>query len=281
MNRFAAAGLATLCLHLPMAEAQAQPSPSASAPVAPDAVFEPRIFRSGDGRTLPYRLLRPPESHSAPKSAKYPLVLFLHGAGERGADNSLQYLHGGAVMAASEFRRRYPAFVIVPQCPKDKRWVEVPWTDDAHTMLPEPSESLALAFDIIDAVRREFPVDDARLYGVGLSMGGFGVWDVLQRRPELLAAAVPICAGGDPAYADRFESTPVWAFHGDADNVVKVRRSREMIDALRAAGGRPVYTEYEGVGHDSWTQAYADPEGVISWMFEQRLDERGAKKKSE
>ena len=245
----------------------ATPSPA----VDPEDVFEPRVFKNASGATIPYRLLKPLDFDASDNQKKYPLVLFLHGAGERGVDNSLQFFHGGPVMASMEFRRRYLAFVVVPQCPAEKRWVEVPWEGESHTMLPEPSESLALTYELLASLRQEFPIDADRIYGVGLSMGAFGVWDILQRNPELLAAAAPICGGGDPAYAPRFKSTPVWAFHGDADTTVKVNRSREMVKALTAAGGRLIYTEYEGVGHDSWTATFEN-RLMWDWLFAQRRD---------
>lgn len=234
--------------------------------------FEAREFKGADGKVLKYRLLKPIDFDAAKAGdgqQKYPLVLFLHGAGERGDDNVRQLIHGGRNFADEALRKRYPAFVVAPQCPEEKKWVEVPWEGKEHSMPAEPSESLALALELIESLRQEFPVDDDRIYGVGLSMGGFGTWDVLQRKPELLAAAVPICGGGDPAYVEGFKSTPVWAFHGGADFLVIPPRSREMVAALKAAGGSPIYTEYEGVGHDSWTPTL-DNRQTWDWLFAQQ-----------
>jgi predicted peptidase len=136
-------------------------------------------------------------------------------------------------------------------------------------MPAEPSETMRLIFELIPALQKEFSIDDRRLYGVGLSMGGFGIWDILQRKPEIFSAAVIVCGGGDPAYAERFKSTPVWTLHGAADPLVNVERSREMIKAMKAVGGRPIYTEYEDVGHDSWTQTF-DNRLVWDWLFAQQ-----------
>ena len=243
-------------------------------PTIPGAdLFEAREFTGADGKVLKYRLLKPIDFDAkADPPQKYPLVLFLHGAGERGDDNVRQLIHGGRNFADEALRKRYRAFVVAPQCPDKKKWVEVPWDAQEHTMPAEPSESLALTLELLESLQKEFPIDDGRLYGVGLSMGGFGTWDILQRKPELLAAAAPICGGGDPAFAAGFKSTPVWAFQGGADLLVVPRRSRDMIAALKAVGGRPIYTEYEGVGHDSWTPTF-DNRQTWDWLFAQRKSE--------
>jgi predicted peptidase len=164
---------------------------------------------------------------------------------------------------------KYPAFVIAPQCPEGKRWVEVDWGADSHVLLEQPNESLAATMKLVEALRKELPIDEQRLYITGLSMGGYGVWDALARWPEQFAAAVPICGGGDPVMAKQMMRVAIWAFHGSDDKSVKVHRSREMIDALKERGGDPKYTEYKGVGHNSWAQTYADP-AMYAWLFAQR-----------
>jgi predicted peptidase len=128
-------------------------------------------------------------------------------------------------------------------------------------------------FALVEALQQEFKIDADRIYGVGLSMGGYGVWDILQRKPALLAAAAPICGGGDPAFAATFKSTPVWAFHGARDALVIPDRSRAMVKALQTAGGRPIYTEYEDLDHDSWTATF-DNRLVWDWLFAQRNRDR-------
>jgi predicted peptidase len=234
--------------------------------VAGAEVFIAREFTAADGAVLRYRLLEP--TKDAPQQ-KLPLVLFLHGAGERGDDNVRQLIHGGRNFADPAMRRRHPALVVAPQCPEGQRWVEVDWDSDAHHMPAQPSAPLRKVLTLLAELQREFNVDAGRIYAVGLSMGGFGVWDILQRQPDLLAAAVPICGGGDPEYAAAFVNTPVWAFHGGKDPVVDPRRSRSMVQALVAAGGRPIYTEYEDVEHNSWTQTFDNPL-VWDWLFAQR-----------
>jgi len=229
--------------------------------------FEGRMFKPGDFE-LPYRLLSP---KAVEEGQKYPLVIFLHGAGERGTDNKIQLVHGMNDFASDAIMDKYPAFVIAPQCPEERKWVEVDWTLESHTIPAEPSIPLAATFALIDRFTAQHPVDKSRIYITGLSMGGYGTWDALARSPELFAAAVPICGGGDPATAGKFKDVPLWAFHGDQDTAVKPKRSREMIDVLRKLGGTPKYTEYEGVAHDSWTQTYADP-AMYEWLFAQRKE---------
>ncbi|MCI0360708.1 MAG: prolyl oligopeptidase family serine peptidase [Planctomycetaceae bacterium] len=228
--------------------------------------FTSAIFEDTSGHKLPYRLLAPAKVGAG---TRYPLVVFLHGAGERGDDNKKQLVHGMNDFASDEIMAKYPAFVVAPQCPEGKRWVEVDWTLDSHQMPAQPSEPLTDVFELIDNLVATKPIDAKRIYITGLSMGGFGVWDAVQRRPELFAAAAPICGGGDPLLAKQIHFVPVWAFHGDDDKTVKVKRSREMIEALRDVGERPKYTEYKGVDHDSWTRTYKDP-ALYEWLFAQR-----------
>lgn len=230
-------------------------------------VFEPRVFEGAEKQKLKYRLLRP-KNYDANKS--YPLVLFLHGAGERGDDNAAQLVHGMNDFAKDENREKYPCFVLAPQCPNEKRWVEVDWGRDAHDLLKEPSATMQLVLTLIDSLQNEFSIDKSRLYVTGLSMGGYGTWDVISHYPSKFAAAAPVCGGGDEKQAAKLTKIPIWAFHGDKDTAVKPERSRNMIAAIKKAGGAPKYTEYAGVGHNSWGRAYSDPE-LMEWMFAQKL----------
>jgi len=257
---------------LPASMMNAQDAPPPTIPGAD--LFEAREFKGADGNVLKYRLLTPIDfDPKADPPQKYPLVLFLHGAGERGDDNVRQLIHGGRNFTDEALRKRHPAFVIAPQCPTDQKWVEVPWDLKVHGMPAEPSEALGLTFAAIEALKQEFPIDDSRIYGMGLSMGGFGTWDILQRKPEMLAAAIPICGGGDPAHVEGFKSTPIWVFHGEDDPVVIPPRSRDMVAALKAVGGTPIYTEYEGVGHDSWTPTFNSRQ-TWDWLFAQRKSDQ-------
>jgi predicted peptidase len=230
--------------------------------------FAAAVFQDTAGNKLPYRVLAPAKLDPA---AKYPLVIFLHGAGERGSDNKKQLVHGMNDFASDEIMAKYPAFVIAPQCPEGQKWVDIDWSAESHQMPAKPSEAMASVFDLIDSYLKTKPIDPKRIYITGLSMGGYGTWDAIQRRPELFAAAVPICGGGDPILAKQIQVVPIWAFHGDKDEAVKVERSRQMIEALKDVGAEPKYTEYKGVGHDSWTKTYKDP-AVYEWMFAQRKE---------
>jgi predicted peptidase len=228
--------------------------------------LEKRTFKNAGGKQLTYRLLKPADYD--PKQ-EYPLVLFLHGAGERGSDNERQLVHGIRDFAKPEVRTMYPCFLVVPQCPANEKWSDVDWGAEKHQQPGRPSEPMLLTLELLEALRKEFRIDARRIYITGLSMGGYGTWDVLVRRPELFAAAVPVCGGGDEAQAGVIAKIPIWAFHGAKDQAVRVERSRNMVAALKKAGGNPRYTEYPDVGHDSWVPAYRDPE-LYSWLFAQK-----------
>jgi predicted peptidase len=201
---------------------------------------------------------------------QYPLVLFLHGAGERGNDNSSQLQYLPTWLAGAAWRQQFPCFVIAPQCRAEHRWSAFNWSDKKSSPLAaEPTTDLAAAIAALEKVSASEPVDPDRVYLTGLSMGGYGSWELAARMPERFAAVSPICGGGDEAQAKKLTSLPIWCFHGGADQVVPVARSRAMIAAIEAAGGKPKYTEFPGVGHDSWTPAYRDS-GLLEWLFAQR-----------
>jgi predicted peptidase len=224
------------------------------------------VTEAGQDVEFRYRLLAP----AAPVvGERYPLVVFLHGAGERGRDNEKQLKYLPTWLAEPALRERHPCFLLAPQCREGERWVDVSWAD--KTSLPQgpPTTDLLAAVAAIQAVSSREAVDPARIYLTGLSMGGYGTWDLAARQPERFAAILPICGGGDEATAPRLAGMPIWCFHGDADTVVPVERSRTMIAAVRAAGGSPKYSELPGVGHDSWTPAYRDP-AVLDWLFRQQ-----------
>lgn len=228
--------------------------------------YEARTYRDADGGALLYRLLKP-RDYDAKKS--YPLVLFFHGAGERGIDNKKQLIHGMGEFASDEIAKKYPCFVVAPQCPLGQQWVDTPWTAERHTMPEKPTPSLRQSIELIAALEKEFSIDSRRIYVTGLSMGGFGVWDAIQRHPHRFAAAVPVCGGGDHTLASRIAHIPIWAFHGQDDTVVKPKRARDMIAAIKSAKGSPRYTEYSKTGHNSWRPTYNDPL-MYRWLFTQR-----------
>jgi len=230
------------------------------------ALYKSHEFKAADGGVLLYRMMMPADYDP---DKEYPLVLFLHGAGERGDDNKAQLAHGMRDFASATNREQHPAIVVAPQCPKNQQWVDVPWSQLSHEMPKKPSKSMQKTLELLASLQKELSVDEDRIYITGLSMGGFGTWDAIQRRPDYFAAAAPICGGGDTAFAKQLAHIPIWAFHGDADGAVKVERSRSMIKAIKDAGGDPQYTEYPGVGHNSWAATYANPK-FYAWLFEQQ-----------
>jgi poly(3-hydroxybutyrate) depolymerase len=151
----------------------------------------------------------------------------------------------------------------------DYRWANMDWAAKKGSAAKAPSTPARLALAALDALRKEFNLDPSRLYLTGLSMGGYGTWDTIARHPKLFAAAVPVCGGGDESTAPAIKDLPIWCFHGGADKTVPPERSRNMIEALKAAGGHTRYTEYPGVGHNSWDKAYAEPE-LPTWLFAQK-----------
>ena len=228
--------------------------------------FLARIYTNTTHKTLRYRLLLP--KHYDAKNA-YPVILYLHGAAARGSDNA-EPLNWGPLLWLDELRRGQHNFIlVVPQCPSNSGWVEV--TGLGLGSLRE-SSSLKLALEVVtNALPKEFNVDPQRRSLTGVSMGGQAVWVLLNRRPGLFAAAVPVCAPADPGnVTNAAAQTPVWVFHSDDDHLVTVQDAREMVKIWRARGGNPKYTEYTGVKHSSWKKAYAENE-MYDWLFTQQL----------
>ncbi|HVE40957.1 MAG TPA: prolyl oligopeptidase family serine peptidase [Planctomycetota bacterium] len=180
-----------------------------------------------------------------------PAILFLHGSGEQGDDGKKQAEVGlGSAIRMAEDKWNY--IVMFPQKPKGKGWF---------------MDHEKLILDIIEKTKKEYKVDDKRLYITGLSMGGFGTWSLIAKYPDMFAAAAPVCGGGNPADAPKIKDLPIWNFHGDKDNAVPIKKSQEMIDAIKAAGGNPKFTIYPGVGHNSWDKAYRD-EKLYEWFLQ-------------
>jgi predicted peptidase len=189
-----------------------------------------------------------PEDYTSKE--KCPLILFLHGAGERGDDLEKVKVHGPPKLV--EQRSDCPAIVVSPQCPSERIW--------------SPTQ-LSL---LLDKCMKSLKVDPDRVYVTGLSMGGFGTWALCAKEPERFAAAIPICGGGDASKAKRLVGLPIWVFHGAKDRVVTPENSQKMVDAIRAAGGTRVeLTIYPEANHDSWTETYANDE-VAKWLLSQK-----------
>jgi predicted peptidase len=226
---------------------------------------------SKSGLALPYRLFVPP---SCTPDKPCGLLLFLHGAGERGTDNQSQLVNDALAFVEAGPQAEMPTIVVYPQCPPGMQWVNSDWKDGSYHMKDTPvSQPMAAALELLSWVRANFAVDPTRLLVTGLSMGGYGTWDIVARHHTLFAGALALCGGGDPTQAALIRELPIWAFHGDRDEAVPVRGSRQMIAALRQVGGQPRYTEVAGRGHDVWTVAYRDP-AVVRWLLSQRRTTR-------
>lgn len=214
------------------------------------------VYEDGAGNTLPYRLFLPP-NHDAP-GAEYPLVLHLHGAGERGTNNTSQLLYIDGLIA--ETQTEHPAFLLVPQAAPGRRW-------DAFGS-NDVSLSGQMVLDVIDLLETQYQVDSSRRYATGLSLGGFGTWDLIGKRPEVFSTAFPLSGYGETSRADEYLDTRIWTFHGGGDTVVPVIPKRETVEAIRQAGGDPIYTEVLG-GHGIWRPVYDDPIGELyDWVFD-------------
>ncbi len=231
--------------------------------------FEAMNYTSETGGILPYRLLKPKDYNP---EKKYPLVVFLHGSGERGNDNKAQLKHAVKSFLNEEIRDKYPAFVLAPQCPKDDRWSVFKEGDPAERfwLSETPSETMKLLLELIDYTKETYSIDERRLYATGLSMGGHGTYDMLLRNPGMFAAAVVVCSFIDVREASILAETPLWIFHGEEDQVVPVDHARVLVNALEMVGGKPKYTEYPATNHNSWEQAFAEDK-MYSWLFKRKL----------
>ncbi|MBI1342056.1 MAG: prolyl oligopeptidase family serine peptidase [Terrimonas sp.] len=228
--------------------------------------FSREIFKSDKGDSLLYRQLYP----DANPMRKYPLVIFLHGSGERGNDNEAQLKWGVSNFASDRMMILHPAIVIAPQCPKGMSWSNFSSNRESIDMVlgTAPTKPMELLANLIRKLIKTLPVDSNRIYITGLSMGGFGTFDAIERYPHLFAAAVPVCGGGDVSRAASIASIPIWIFHGAEDPAVDPAHAREMYQALTKAGAHPGLTVYPEVGHFSWLGAYSD-EMMMEWLFRQ------------
>jgi predicted peptidase len=204
------------------------------------------------------------------ESNLYPLVICLHGAGGRGDDNSGGGCYAYDILKQKRYRKKFPSYILVPQCPKGEQWVDTPWRAGNYSIDEiEISVELQFVSNLIDSVIANYPIDKERIYITGQSMGGFGTWDMILRRPELFACAIPVCGGGDPSQADRIKDLSIWIFHGNDDDVIPASASREMFLSLQLVNSQVLYTEFKGVKHASWIPAWNNKK-LVKWMFKQR-----------
>ena len=227
-------------------------------------LFEAHCHIEGND-TLPYRLYRSQKADTMTEAL--PLVIFLHGAGERGNDNCAQLKHCIKYFLNDTVTSRYPFLLMAPQCPNERRWVNTDWSLPEHTMDSVPTTELQGVMAVLDSLIDCGAVDSTRVYICGISMGGYGTWDALQRWPEKFAAAIPICGGGDPAYAEAMKDIPIYIFHGLQDGIVMPSRSIQMYDALQEVGNEEaILVTYPELRHGCWDEAFSTA-GVFRWMF--------------
>ncbi|MGZ3763676.1 MAG: carboxylesterase family protein [Mucilaginibacter sp.] len=221
--------------------------------------------------TIPYRILFP--QHFDP-TKKYALILVLHGAGERGNNNDAQLAYGPKLFLNDTIRAKYPAIVVFPQCPADSYWSNVDkQTDPAGKTIfrfqegGEPTRAMKGLLGLVSEMLDKPYVDKHRMYVGGLSMGGMGTFEILRRKPDVFAAAFAICGGDNTLNAKVYaKKVPLWIFHGAKDSVVPFDHSQVMLDAIKQAGGNPKFTVYPNDDHNSWNDAFAEPD-LIPWLF--------------
>lgn len=228
------------------------------------------IFRNAD--TLLYRILYP-EKYDPKK--KYPLVVFLHGAGERGNDNKKQLTHGAALFLEENNRKNFPAIVVFPQCPKDKYWIDISVREELFgkgdpnfsQSIDSPSRQLDMVNALTKQLIKKEKIDTKRLYIMGLSMGGFGAFETLGRWPKKYAGAIAICGGGNLALAKKHAPhTAVWITHGAQDDVVPIALSRRVYEVLDNLDADVLFTEFPEANHNAWDSTFAIPD-LLPWLF--------------
>ena len=214
--------------------------------------YQAEVLHTKQGMTLPYRYLAP---QSMKTNKQYPLVIFLHGIGERGNDNKRQLIHCGQAFLNPYYRDQYPAHVLFPQCPAEEYWSN-----------PTMIEALK---ELIDTYLQQQTVDRWRVYIIGISMGAIGTYELVSHHPELFAAAIPICGHAKPELLKNARKIKFRIFHGDADPIVPVQGSRDAYRALKEAGADVEYIEFAGCKHESWDMAFNYPD-FMEWLFNQR-----------
>lgn len=234
------------------------------------SLYQKKVYTSTDGKVLNYRVLFPKGYH---KSKKYPVLLFLHGAGERGNDNEKQLIHGGDLFLKPSVMEKFPAIVLFPQCPEGKSWASLNIKQEDGKKIyqrnsgDKPGEMAELLDGLLKEIKKTTKVDSKRIYIMGLSMGGFGTLEMLYLYPDRFAAAVPICGGHLTELAGVYaKKVPIWLFHGAKDDVVPPDFSRNLYAKLKELGGEVKYTEFPEANHNSWDSTFATPE-LLPWIF--------------
>ena len=242
---------------------------TAAAVSSAQSKYEAKVFEASNGEKLNYQMLKPTNIE---KGKKYPLVIFLHGMGERGDDNKKQLTHGGPMFLNPANQEKYPAYVLFPQCPETAFWAYKKPTlkMTAEDVMPPVFQAVK---EMIDTYLAYPDVDKQRVYIMGLSMGGMATFDMVSRFPEIFAAAIPICGAVDPSRLAATKGVKFRIFHGDADKVVPVICSRMAYKALREADVDVEYIEFPGCDHASWNPAFNTPD-FMEWLFKQKKSKK-------
>lgn len=243
--------------------------------VAPDMteLFEGKQFTAENGYVLNYSIYVPADYDAA---KKYPVVLFMHGAGERGNDLKTHLTQGIIEPFKNTESPIYGCIVVAPQCPADKKWVNVAkWTDCIYsTDAIAETEEIKAVLELVGSLKDTYSTDTNRYYCTGLSMGGYATWDMNVRHPEIFAAAMPLCGGADMSKAAAVKEIPIWTFHGLQDTTVPPTGTKTMVNRIQAAGGTKItYTTFENAAHDIWATVYGR-EDVWEWLLSQDLSHR-------
>lgn len=240
------------------------------------SLYEKKVFIK-DGDSLKYRVLYP---GNFDKDSSYPVVLFLHGAGERGNDNEKQLTHGSSLFTKVSNRNDFPAIVIFPQCPIEDYWANVIVDRSTNPLglqfqyAKGPTKSMNLVIELLKENLSQNYTNKDQVYIMGLSMGGMGTFELLYRKPDVFAAAIPICGAGEPESVSEYAgSVPLWVFHGSRDNVVAPQQSLQMVSAILDNGGFPKLTWYEDANHNSWDSAFTEPE-LLKWLFSHKKNKK-------
>ena len=273
-----------------LVEVGSLPSSSKNDPMVVDGHgFTKRTFTDALGRSITYYFYVPKNYNP---HQKYPLVLLLHGHGERSSTSYSEAKNENNIVGQTfvqvwgpdytapfnpQVQQHWPSFIVVPQLTNKQQWANRPSNKGSYTQTAQPSLQLLLAKELVDALQHDYSgIDAQRLYITGLSLGGYGTWDAIERWPNYFAAAAPIAGAGDPSKAAQLIHLPIWAFHGSADKSVPVSGSRDMIKAIKAAGGHPNYTEFPNATHSVWWRVYSATgtsqhvNGFYNWLYTQK-----------
>ena len=234
------------------------------------SAYQKQSFIKGKD-TLPYRILLP--KYFRPNKS-YPLIIFLHGSGERGNDNESQLSHGADLFLRDSIREKYPAIIVFPQCSANSYWSNVNIVTDSTTNKSsftftedgKPTVAMEMLLKLLNKLEDDFWLDKKRIYIGGLSMGGMGTFELARRKPKMFAAAFPICGGANPATAAKLIKPHWWIFHGEKDDVVNPQLSKDMTAAIKNAGGSVMLTLYPDANHNSWDSSFAEKD-LLPWLF--------------